>query len=375
MSVAVNPVSCRDRQSRSAMPQPPNIADWILQRCRELGFARAGIARAEPTWYEKELRAWLAAGRHGEMAYLKRHEELLIDPARFVEGARSLICVADWYGEEATERRSDGATEGRIARYAKGDDYHIVMKRRLHALCDELKERHPREIFRGCVDTAPLLEREHAQRAGLGAVGKHTLLIERGVGSWLLLGEIVTTLELDASQPARPDPCGSCTRCIDACPTGAITPWSVDATKCISYLTIEHRSIVNDSLFPGAGDWIFGCDICQEVCPHNGPRKGPRKNALAIHEAYAPRRDGFDLLEILNWAEADRRAAFARSALKRAKLSMMKRNTIIVAGNVLMESDHPALRARIEALADDESEDELVRETAAVTLRRLAGRR
>jgi len=347
--------------------------EWILQRCRELGFARAGIARAEPTRYEKELREWLAAGRHGEMAWLKRHEELLVDPARFVPGAKSIICVADRYGGEATERRSDEATKGRIARYARGDDYHIVIKRRLHRLCDELEDRHPREIFRGCVDTAPLLEREHAQRAGLGAVGKHTLLIERGVGSWLLLGEIITTLELDPSQPAEPDPCGSCTRCIDACPTGAITPWSVDATKCISYLTIEHRSAVNEDLFPGAGHWIFGCDVCQEVCPHNGPARAKRD--APVHEAYAPCRDGFDLLEILNWAEGDRRAAFARSALKRAKLSMMKRNAIIVAGNVLMESDHPALRARIEALADDESEDELVRETAAVTLRRLAGRR
>jgi epoxyqueuosine reductase len=349
--------------------------DWIVQRCRELGFARAGIARAEPTRYEKELREWLAAGRHGEMAWLKRHEELLVDPARFVTGAKSIICVADRYGGDATARRSDEATKGRIARYARGDDYHVVIKRRLHALCDELKERHPKEIFRGCVDTAPLLEREHAQRAGLGAIGKHTLLIERGVGSWLLLGEIVTTLELAPSQPAKPDPCGSCTRCIDACPTGAITPWSVDATKCISYLTIEHRSVVNESFFPGAGDWIFGCDICQEVCPHNGPRNGPRKHAPEAHEAYAPRRDGFDLLEVLNWTESDRRDAFARSAMKRAKLAMMKRNALIVAGNILAKSDYSALRARLEALADDEREDELVRETAAAALRQLAGRR
>jgi len=354
--------------------------DWILQRCRELGFARAGIARAEPTRYERELREWLAAGRHGEMDYLKRHEELLIDPARLVEGAKSIICVADWYGGEGTKELRDSGTEGgadvgpavgRIARYARGDDYHIIIKRRLHALCDELKERYHGETFRGCVDTAPLLEREHAQRAGLGAVGKHTLLIERGVGSWLLLGEIVTTLELTPSQPAEPDPCGSCTRCIDACPTGAITPWSVDATKCISYLTIEHRTMVNEDLFPEVGDWIFGCDICQEVCPHNGPRK----NAPAIHDAYAPRCAGFDLLDILNWTESDRRAAFARSALKRAKLSMMKRNAIIVAGNILAKSDHPVLRARIEALADDECEDDLVRQTAAAALRRLADRR
>ena len=387
------------------MPQPPDIADWILQRCRELGFARAGIARAEPTRYEKELRDWLAAGRHGEMGYLKRHEELLIDPARLVPGAKSIICVADRYGgeekprrhedtearrQEGTEARRHGGTkgrreedasrglmtapEGRIARYARGEDYHIVIKKRLHALCDELRERHPGEIFRGCVDTAPLLEREHAQRAGLGAVGKNTLLIERGVGSWLLLGEIITTLELTPSQPARPDPCGSCTRCIDACPTGAITPWSVDATKCISYLTIEHRSLVDEGLFPGAGNWVFGCDICQEVCPHNRLRKGPGKSAPAIHDAYAPRRDGFDLLEILNWTESDRREAFTRSALKRAKLSMMKRNALIAAGNVLTEHDDPALRAQIEALAEEAIDDPIVQRTAVCVLRTFDSR-
>jgi epoxyqueuosine reductase len=224
------------------------------------------------------------------------------------------------------------------------------------------------------VDTAPLLEREHAQRAGLGAVGKNTLLIERGVGSWLLLGEIITTLKLEPSQPARPDPCGSCTRCIDACPTGAITPWSVDATKCISYLTIEHRSLVNEDLFPGAGGWIFGCDICQEVCPHNGPRRIGGRHAPETHDAYAPRRDGFGLLEVLNWTEDDRRDAFSRSALKRAKLSMMKRNALIAAGNALVRHDHPALRARIEALADDAGEDELVRTTAMAVWKRLEHR-
>ncbi|MDY7110064.1 MAG: tRNA epoxyqueuosine(34) reductase QueG [Planctomycetota bacterium] len=351
------------------MPQPPDIADWILQRCRELGFARAGIARAEPTRYEKELRAWLAAGRQGEMTYLKRHEELLVDPARLVPGAKSIICAGDRYWGEGTEGPRDSGAEGRIARYARGEDYHIVMKRRLHVLCDELRDRHPREVFRVCVDTAPLLEREHAQRAGLGAVGKHTLLIERSVGSWLLLGEIVTTLELEPSRPAKPDPCGSCTRCIDACPTGAITPWSVDATKCISYLTIEHRSPVDEHLLPGVGNWIFGCDICQEVCPHNQPTQ--RSREAEVHEAYVPRRAGFDLLGVLNWTESDRRVVFTRSAMKRSKLAMMKRNALIAAGNTLAKHDEPALRARIEALAEDAKEDAMVRETAAAVLRRL----
>jgi epoxyqueuosine reductase len=343
-----------------------------------LGFAAAGIAPATPTMYERELRAWLAAEKHGEMEYLERHVELLVDPSRLVEGARSVICVADRYqGEERrrdeeTERRSGGGW-GRVARYARGDDYHRVIRRRLHVLCDELGARFPGERFRACVDTAPVLEREYAQRAGIGAVGKHTLIIERGVGSYLLLGEIVTTMELKPSEPATPDPCGGCTRCIEACPTAAITPWSVDATRCISYLTIEHRSIIDERYHEPMGDWLFGCDVCQEVCPHNQPTG--RTQAAASHEAYEPRRTGFDLLEVLGWSEADRIKAFTRSAMKRAKLRMMKRNALIVAGNVLRDRDDESLRARIEQIERDGSEHEVVRDTARAVLARVAAAR
>jgi epoxyqueuosine reductase len=351
------------------MPSSPTAA--VLDRCRSLGFAMAGIAPAAPTRYREQLVNWLQSKQHGEMIYMERYLAHRCDPTVLVPGARSIICVADRYDNGTRDRRpSDIPPRGRIARYARGDDYHRVMKKRLHQLADELSEAHPAETFRVCVDTAPLLEREHAQRAGLGAVGKHTLLIEPGVGSYLLLGEIVTTLQLDhSSSKEHVDPCVSCTRCIDACPTDAISPWSVDATKCISYLTIEHRGEIDERFFSPTGDWLFGCDTCQEVCPQNQPTR--RSQHSPIHEAYVPRRSAFDLLDVLGWTEDDRRAAFVRSAMKRAKLAMMKRNALIVAGNVLAERDDAKLLARVEQLANDPDEDEIVRRTARTVLSRL----
>ena len=354
------------------MATADGTTDAILRRCRELGFALAGVAPARPTERAAELDAWLDAGRHGEMDYLDRRRDVLVDPRRLLDGARSVICVADRYHDGGLDidpglRAGPGAAPaGRIARYARGADYHRVIRRRLRVLSDELSARHPDEAFRTCVDTAPLLERELAEKAGLGAVGKHTLLIARGTGSYLLLGEIVTTMVLTPTPTAEPDPCGTCTRCIDACPTRAITPWAVDATRCISYLTIEHRSPIERRYHRAMGDWIFGCDVCQEVCPHNQPTA--RSSSASVHEAYAPRRTGFDLLEVLGWTEDDRRAAFVTSALKRAKLAMMKRNALIAAGNALARHDDAALRARIEAIAADGAEDEVVRTTAGAVL-------
>ncbi len=360
----------------------------VLSRCRELGFALAGVAEAKPTSYEGQYRAWIEAGKQGEMAYLARNIEKRLDVRTLLPGAgaKSVICVADRYWAEGIEARHGGSAtsrhqgieggeeggeekaEGRVARYARGDDYHVVMKKRLHRLADELAEQFPDETFRVCVDTAPVLEREHAQRAGLGAVGKHTLLIQEGVGSYVLLGEIITTLALAPTPSAEgADPCGSCTRCIDACPTSAITPWSVDATRCISYLTIEHRGPIGEQFHEAMGDWIFGCDVCQEVCPHNQPTV--RTAQAEAHDAYAPRREHFDLLAVLGWDEGARRAMFRKSPMKRAKLAMMKRNALIAAGNVTLKSDPTSLRSQGEALARDESECEMVRTTAEVVLK------
>jgi epoxyqueuosine reductase len=352
---------------------PTSLTAAVLERCRSLGFALAGVAQAGPTRYREHLEHWLRTGQHGEMAYMENCHEQRCDPRVLLPGAQSIICVADRYNTGMRDRRTtDAPTRGRIARYARGKDYHRVMKKRLHQLADELAREHPAEQFKACVDTAPVLERELAQRAGLGAVGKHTLLIEPGIGSYLMLGEIITTLALDPT-PSKEhvDPCESCARCIDACPTDAITPWSVDATKCISYLTIEHRSEIHERYFTPSDDWLFGCDICQEVCPHNQSTRKSRH--ASVHEAYTPRRDGFDLLEVLGWSEDDRRSAFISSAMKRAKLAMMKRNALIVAGNALAQRDDPELLKRISELADDPNEDELVRETAQRVLDRVKG--
>ena len=324
----------------------------VLAQCEALGFARAGIAPAQPIDYADELRDWLGANKHGEMRWLEHHTALRIDPTAMLPGCQSIIVVADWYADGSPDESTPG--HGRIARYARGDDYHTSMKKRLQELCDALRCEHPQEQFRACVDTAPVMEREHAARAGIGYVGKHTLLIEPGVGSYFFLGEILTTLAIEPEpiENRVEDHCGTCTRCIDACPTDAIASYTVDATKCISYLTIEHRSLIEKQYHEAIDDWIFGCDICQEVCPHNGDTEPTR--AVSVNPAYAPRRSGFDLLEVLNWNEENRRSAFVHSALKRAKLNMIKRNALIAAGNYLRNHTDEALERRITELAQCE---------------------
>jgi len=249
------------------------------------------------------------------------------------------------------------------------DDYHAVLKKRLHRLADDLRQRWPDEAFRACVDTAPVLEREHHRRAGLGWVGKNTMLIHPFRGSHLLLGEIITTLAAEPDEPMH-DHCGTCTRCIDACPTQCITPHQLDASRCISYLTIEHRGSIDSSLHSAMGDWMYGCDVCQEVCPYNAPQRG--QTAQPPPEDYGPPRPGaMDPLEVLRWTEDDRRDAFTRSAMKRAKLNQIKRNALIVLGNDAAAAD-PDVVERIRAIASDPAEDELVRHTARQVLDRLA---
>jgi epoxyqueuosine reductase len=310
------------------------------------------------------------------MDYLARHVELRLDPRQLLPGARSVICVADRLppppekGGEG-EGEAGGGRRGRVARYVHISDYHKVLKKRLIRLADALRQRRPEGEYRVCVDTAPLLEREHAMRAGLGWIGKHTLLLSRDLGSHLLLGAIVTTLDL-AADARETDHCGTCRRCIEACPTQCITPYSVDATRCISYLTIEHRSAIDPQLHEPMGAWLFGCDICQDVCPY--VRKAERERPAAMPAGYERKFGSLDLLEVLEWSEADRRAAFVKSAMKRAKLDMLKRNALIVAGNRLAEADDPALRERIERSAADPDEPELVRRTARAVRDQLAGK-
>jgi epoxyqueuosine reductase len=209
--------------------------------------------------------------------------------------------------------------------------------------------------------------------AGLGWVGKHTLLINRALGSWFFLGGVGTSLVLDPppAQHVDTDHCGTCTRCIDACPTGAITDHRVDATRCISYLTIEHQGPIPAEHHAAIGDWLYGCDVCQDVCPHNSDRSRDPVGVPPRSE-YAAGRSSFALLDVLGWTQADRNREFRHSAMKRISLDMMKRNAIIVAGNTLRNRPNKALSDRIANLAQDESESALVRRTAAHALRAIA---
>lgn len=348
----------------------------ILERCRQAGFALAGVAPVIDLPTSRHLRDWLAAGKHGEMDYLLADLDTRLEPRGILPGTRSFIVVADQYATRGdTDPPPDAANPlGRIARYARGRNYHDVVKRRLHALADRLRLEHPGVEFRTCVDTAPVPERALAVLAGLGWQAKNTMVIHPALGSWFFLAVVATTLDLEPADAVIPDACGTCTRCIDACPTRAITPYSVDATRCISYLTIEHRGPIDPGFHRSIGDWVFGCDVCQEVCPHNSPRQGP--GVGEPHPAYLPRRDGFPLLDMLGWTTERRREALQTSAMKRATLAMMKRNAIIAAGNAADTcSPHAAaaLRRRLRELSQDPEEPELIRRTASQVLARLDG--
>lgn len=355
---------------------PIAAREFVCREAKAIGFAAVGICDASPIDRRRELEAWLAAGRHGEMAWLAERAELLLDPASVLEGARAAIVVADRYHDGRSDRAdTSDPPRGRIARYARGEDYHRTIRRRLERLVEAISRSFPDASFRICVDTAPLLERELAARAGLARIGKHTLAISPGLGSWTLLGEVLTTAAIaPTSTGAGGDPCGGCTRCLEACPTKAITPFSVDATRCVSYLTIEHRGAIDPALHEGIGDWVFGCDVCQEVCPHNQPTRRSRRTPG--DPALTPRRDGFPLRELLEWSEEDRRAAFVTSAMKRAKLPAMRRNAVIAAANAIAKGEHAAaeleaILSRLHEIAADPTEDPLVRQTAIDSVRRI----
>ncbi len=353
------------------LPPIPEVTSDILARCEKLGFAAAGITPALPTSWKDEILAWLAQGKHATMNYLARDLDLKFEPARVFDGAQAFIMVADLYAARNDPPTPAPPLHARIARYAQGRDYHRVMKDRLHDLSDSLRATYRGYGFRSFVDTVPVLERELAALAGLGWQAKNTMIINPGLGSYTLLGGIATTLPLvaPAQQPTITDHCGSCTRCIQACPTQAITPYSVDASRCISYLTIEHREPIDPAFHAAMGDWLYGCDICQEVCPHNSPR--PDADTGTRHPAYQPRSVTLPLLEVLNWTDTQRRESLRASPMKRATLAMMKRNALIAAGNALSRVANPDLLARIQTLATAHDEPALVTETAAAILHTL----
>jgi epoxyqueuosine reductase len=306
-----------------------DVRQTIDRLARELGFDRVGVARAESLGRSEYLRAWLGQGRAGHMHYLHRNLASRENPAALLPGARSVIVAAlNYYQPEP--RPPDDGPRGRVARYAWGRDYHRVVKKRLWKLVERLRAEVAKPFeARVCVDTAPILERELAARAGIGWIGKNTMVLSRGLGSYFYLGEIITTLDLPADEPAA-DHCGSCTKCLEACPTGALPePYKMDASRCISYLTIELRDAIPDELQHLIGDWVFGCDICQDVCPFN--RKAPNTTDPDL----APRPPALQplLADLLAWTPDDYDAHTRGSALRRAALDMLRRNAQIAHQN------------------------------------------
>jgi len=307
------------------------------------------------------LAAWLAAGRHATMAWMAREPEARTDVRLRWPGARTVVCLALSYNTpEAGRGGGAGGGRGWISRYAWGRDYHKRVKKRLLAAC-RLLEGEGATLARPYVDTGPVLERAFHQAAGVGWVGRNACLISPDYGSWLFLGEVVTDLEVPPDLPGE-DRCGTCTACLDACPTTALVgPGQLDSRLCISYLTIENRGAVDEDLRAGMTDHLFGCDICQEVCPWNGkaPEAGPA-DFRPRPEARAPR--------LQDLAGMDREAFDARfrgSAVRRARHEGFLRSVAVAMGN---EGD-PAHRARLEELARHPSS--LVREHACWALRRL----
>lgn len=299
------------------------------------GFTRAGIARAGPPPRFELFESWIAAGRHAGMKYLERSAEKRRDPESLLPGARSIVCLAAPYSAEDPVA-ADGS---RIARYSMGADYHWTLRERAAAVARRSLQRVGEFRFRVCVDSAPLAERSFAAAAGLGWIGKNGCLIDPELGSFLLLAEIVTDLDLPPDEPIA-EQCGSCVRCLEACPTGAfLEPGLLDANRCIAYWTIEHRGAIPDSVKPQIGEHIFGCDICQEVCPWNGPLPCAGED-----------REGFLPPTRREWLEmgpGEWRRRYGGTALNRAGRRGVQRNAAVSAGASDDRSTLPALqRAR-----------------------------
>jgi epoxyqueuosine reductase len=289
---------------------------------RECGFELAGVARAEPLTDDvARYQEWTARGMAGEMRYLTdRRAGVRSDPRNLLGGARSVICVGKLYNQAQPAEQEGHAI---FSRYALGRDYHNVLREALEQLARKLAavEQHQWKV---CVDTAPLLERSYARQAGLGWIGRNTCLINEPLGSWFFLGELVTTLELEADQPP-PDRCGTCTRCIDACPTQALVPdgdaWTLDSRRCISYLNIELRGPIPEEQRAWLGSRVFGCDICQEVCPWNA--RAPETSDPAFQAVYDP---APPLRELAALSPEQFRERFRETPVMRAKYEGLLRN-------------------------------------------------
>ncbi|HEX9875518.1 MAG TPA: tRNA epoxyqueuosine(34) reductase QueG [Gammaproteobacteria bacterium] len=360
------------------LPQPASpfsseqletLAGEIKELGATLGFQQLGITDTDLSEANTRLKAWLDTGRHGEMAYMTFHGEKRAQASALLPNAARIISARmDYWPEDDSKARAALEDDKRayVSRYALGRDYHKVLRQRLHRLARAIEQRIGPFGYRVCVDSAPVLEKAVAQKAGLGWIGKHTNLINRGAGSWFFLGEILTDLPLPTDAAAT-DHCGTCRACLDVCPTQAIVaPYELDARRCISYLTIELRGPIPEELRPGIGNRIFGCDDCQLFCPWN-------KFARLTRESDFKPRHGLDtagLLELFAWSEADWSHATEGSALRRAGYEGWLRNLAVALGNAPQD---PRIVAALEARAGGASD--LVREHIDWALtRQRAGR-
>jgi len=340
------------------------LATHIKERAHALGFELAGIAAATPADGFDRLRAWLDQGFAGEMAYMDRYAEARRHPSSILPEVRSVVMVGVNYNLGVTEqqRDADRSISGRIARYARGADYHDILRGRLKQLLAWIQQEAPNCRGRAVVDTAPLLERDFARRAGLGWFGKNTMLINKRLGSYFFLGALLLDLELPADPVHDTSHCGTCTACLDACPTQAFpAPGQLDSRRCISYLTIELRGPIPEELREPMGDWLFGCDVCQEVCPWN--RKAPPGTEPAFQAL--PDLEPADPVELLSLSDAEFRRRFGGTALTRTRRRGLLRNAAVVLGN---QGDVSVLPALQRALEDPEP---LVREAAAWAIARI----
>ncbi|HCV44346.1 MAG TPA: tRNA epoxyqueuosine(34) reductase QueG [Bacteroidetes bacterium] len=308
-------------------------AEKVKSKALGLGFSKVGIANAEALDEEaKLLQEWFGRGHHGTMDWMARNVEKRTDPRTVVPGAKSVVCVALNYYTPLQHSNSPGV--GKISRYAWGDDYHDVLVGRLKQLWSWMQEEFPGIDGRYYVDTGPVMDKVWAERAGIGWIAKHSNVITQEFGSWVFLGELITTLELESDSPAT-DHCGSCTLCIDACPTDAIVePYVVDANRCISYLTIEHRGEIVEAVAEHFDNWIYGCDICQDVCPWN------HKFSVPTDEASFEPREWNVAPQLEEWKEMTQEEfamKFKGSPIKRTKRDGLMRNVRVVLDHPIQE--------------------------------------
>ena len=342
------------------------LTQQIQARANKLGFELVGIIPAAQSETLERYRQWIENGYAGKMGYLKRHLPLKTDVRQLLTEAKSVISLAmNYYTLDPPKAVAEDPAHGQISRYAWGDDYHDLIRQRLSELVDFIKQTAETELkTRVCVDTAPIIEREYAQKAGIGWIGKNTNLIHWRSGSWYFLAEVLVSIALESDTLPLRGSCGTCTRCIEACPTDAIIePNLLDSRLCISYLTIELKESIPKALRPEMGNLIFGCDICQEVCPWNS------KAVPTDEPAFQPRDGNFapQLLSLVGMTQQEFSRRFKGSPIKRAKRRGFLRNVLVAIGNWGEPRALPALK---NALTDDEP---LVRSHAAWALGKIGG--